>query len=263
MAHGKRVGASSERLHVRDVVIVGAGPAGLTAARAAGVARATTSSSSKSIPAIGVPVALHRRSRRRGVRRTRSPARRHPRHRRRRPLHRRRRQLRVGRRRARRARRSSIARCSIRRSPTRAAPPAPSCAAARACAPSRSPARRHRHRPTTTAAPIDARACVLACGANYRFNRQLGLGVPRAFVQSAQLEEPFDGPGQVEVHLGREVAPGGFALGGAVPARRRSRYAAARPDVRVARAGALPRVRRADCARASASPARRRGPSRA
>ena len=58
---------------------------------------------------------------------------------------------------------------------------------------------------------ITARACVLACGANYRFNRQLGLGVPRAFVQSAQLEQSFAGPDQVEVHLGREVAPRGFA----------------------------------------------------
>jgi digeranylgeranylglycerophospholipid reductase len=59
--------------------------------------------------------------------------------------------------------------------------------------------------------PIRARACVIACGANYRFNRQLGLGVPRAYVQSAQLECAFDGPGQVEVHLGRDVAPRGFA----------------------------------------------------
>src|SRR5262249_8832664 len=58
--------------------------------------------------------------------------------------------------------------------------------------------------------PIEARACVLACGANYRFNRQLGLGVPRAYLQSAQLEQPLDGPSAVEVHLGREVAPGGF-----------------------------------------------------
>ena len=58
---------------------------------------------------------------------------------------------------------------------------------------------------------IAARACILACGANYRFNRQLGLGVPRSFVQSAQLEHPFPGPEQVEVHLGREVAPRGFA----------------------------------------------------
>ena len=60
-------------------------------------------------------------------------------------------------------------------------------------------------------APIQARSCVLACGASYRFNRQLGLGVPRSFVQSAQLEQPFAGPSTVEVHLGREVAPAGFA----------------------------------------------------
>jgi flavin-dependent dehydrogenase len=59
-------------------------------------------------------------------------------------------------------------------------------------------------------ASIEARACVIACGANYRFNRQLGLGVPRAFLQSAQLEQPLDGPSSVEVHLGRQVAPGGF-----------------------------------------------------
>ena len=37
-------------------------------------------------------------------------------------------------------------------------------------------------------ASVDARACILAYGANYSFNRALGLGVPRAFVQSAQLE---------------------------------------------------------------------------
>ena len=58
---------------------------------------------------------------------------------------------------------------------------------------------------------VRARACVLACGANYRFNRQLGLGSPRQYVQSAQLEYPLEGPDAVEVHLGREVAPGGFA----------------------------------------------------
>jgi geranylgeranyl reductase family protein len=56
-----------------------------------------------------------------------------------------------------------------------------------------------------------ARACVLACGASYRFNRALGLGVPRTFVQSAQIEVPFDGPEQIEVHLGRNLAPAGFA----------------------------------------------------
>jgi digeranylgeranylglycerophospholipid reductase len=58
---------------------------------------------------------------------------------------------------------------------------------------------------------LRARACVIACGANYRFNRQLGLGVPRSYVQSAQLEQPMQGPADVEVHLGRAVAPGGFA----------------------------------------------------
>ncbi len=63
----------------------------------------------------------------------------------------------------------------------------------------------------TPEATVEARACVLACGASYRFNRALGLGVPRVFVQSAQLEIPFDGPEMVEVYLGREVAPGGFA----------------------------------------------------
>ena len=59
--------------------------------------------------------------------------------------------------------------------------------------------------------PVHARACIVACGASYRLNRQLGLGVPRTFVQSAQLERPFEGPERVEVHLGREVAPSGFA----------------------------------------------------
>ena len=71
---------------------------------------------------------------------------------------------------------------------------------------------------TADGAQVEARACVLACGANYRFNRQLGLGVPRAFLQSAQLEAPLEGPATVEVHLGREVAPGGF--GWVVPFRR-------------------------------------------
>ena len=61
------------------------------------------------------------------------------------------------------------------------------------------------------AKPVAARACVLACGANYRFNRELRLGVPRTFVQSAQLELPFAGPQEVEVHLGRARAPRGFA----------------------------------------------------
>lgn len=55
-----------------------------------------------------------------------------------------------------------------------------------------------------------ARACVLACGAQYRFNRQLGLGIPRAYLQSAQLETPFAPAEEVEIDLDRAIAPGGF-----------------------------------------------------
>lgn len=58
---------------------------------------------------------------------------------------------------------------------------------------------------------IRARVCVLACGANYRFNQDLGLGVPRAFVQTAQIEMPFPALPRIDVRLGRELAPGGFA----------------------------------------------------
>lgn len=58
---------------------------------------------------------------------------------------------------------------------------------------------------------LRARACVLACGASYRFNRALGLGLPRVMVHSAQLEVPFAPVDHVEVHVGRRVAPGGFA----------------------------------------------------
>jgi digeranylgeranylglycerophospholipid reductase len=67
-------------------------------------------------------------------------------------------------------------------------------------------------------ATVQARACILACGANYTLQRRLGMGLPSVFLQSAQVEwptEPFD---EVEVHFGREVAPSGF--GWAVPVRR-------------------------------------------
>lgn len=61
------------------------------------------------------------------------------------------------------------------------------------------------------ASPVRARACVLACGANYRFNRELGLGVPRTFVQTAQIELPFPRLPRIDIRLGRDLAPGGFA----------------------------------------------------
>ena len=66
--------------------------------------------------------------------------------------------------------------------------------------------------------PVRARSVILACGANYAFQKRLGLGMPSTFLQSAQLELPADRPGDVEIHFGSEIAPKGFAW--AVPVRR-------------------------------------------
>jgi digeranylgeranylglycerophospholipid reductase len=60
-------------------------------------------------------------------------------------------------------------------------------------------------------ADLEARAAILACGASYRFNRALGLGVPDVLVHSAQLEVPFPPLDELQVHFGRTIAPGGFA----------------------------------------------------
>lgn len=65
---------------------------------------------------------------------------------------------------------------------------------------------------------VTARTAVLACGANYTFQRRLGFGMPSTFLQSAQLELPADRPGDVEMHFGSEIAPKGFAW--AVPVKR-------------------------------------------
>lgn len=67
---------------------------------------------------------------------------------------------------------------------------------------------------------VEARVVVLACGANYTFQRRLNLGMPSTFLQSAQLELPAECPGDVEIHFGSEIAPQGFAW--AVPVRRAS-----------------------------------------
>ncbi len=65
---------------------------------------------------------------------------------------------------------------------------------------------------------VRGRACILACGANYSFQRRLGLGMPAAYLQSAQVEWPATTFEDVEVHFGHAVAPRGFAW--AVPVRR-------------------------------------------
>jgi digeranylgeranylglycerophospholipid reductase len=66
-------------------------------------------------------------------------------------------------------------------------------------------------RATTAAADIDARLVVLASGASYPLQRRLGLGMPRAYLHTAQRELPAERLGDVEVHFGGGVAPGGFA----------------------------------------------------
>jgi digeranylgeranylglycerophospholipid reductase len=57
---------------------------------------------------------------------------------------------------------------------------------------------------------LRARACILACGANYSLHRQVGLGMPRLFLHTAQVELAVRQLGDVELHFGSEVAPKGF-----------------------------------------------------
>lgn len=67
---------------------------------------------------------------------------------------------------------------------------------------------------------VSARLLMLACGANYAFQRRVGLGLPRDYLHSAQREMPAKHPGDVELHFGRDVAANGFAW--AVPVMRPS-----------------------------------------
>ena len=62
----------------------------------------------------------------------------------------------------------------------------------------------------TLAGTLRARACVLACGVSYRFQRTLGLGLPGAAIHTAQTEVDATPDDVVEVHFGRAVAPNGF-----------------------------------------------------
>ena len=58
---------------------------------------------------------------------------------------------------------------------------------------------------------VEARLAVLACGAQYAFQRRFGFGLPRTYLHTAQRELPAAVMPSVELHFGREVAPGGFA----------------------------------------------------
>jgi digeranylgeranylglycerophospholipid reductase len=62
----------------------------------------------------------------------------------------------------------------------------------------------------TPAGEHRARAAILACGANYALHRQVGFGMPRLYLHTAQLEVPAGRLGDVELHFGAEIAPKGF-----------------------------------------------------
>jgi digeranylgeranylglycerophospholipid reductase len=63
----------------------------------------------------------------------------------------------------------------------------------------------------TNGSVVYARLAVIASGASYALQRRLGLGLPRAYLHTAQRELAAEAVGAVEVHFGGEVAPGGFA----------------------------------------------------
>jgi geranylgeranyl reductase family protein len=77
---------------------------------------------------------------------------------------------------------------------------------------------------TTAAGDVRARVVVLACGANYSLHRQVGLGMPRMFLHTAQAELPARHLGDVELHFGSEIAPKGF--GWVVPVVRGTQHCA-------------------------------------
>ena len=58
---------------------------------------------------------------------------------------------------------------------------------------------------------VQARLTVLACGAQYAFQQRFGFGLPSTYLHTAQRELPADVMPSVELHFGRDVAPGGFA----------------------------------------------------
>jgi digeranylgeranylglycerophospholipid reductase len=66
-------------------------------------------------------------------------------------------------------------------------------------------------RASVTGGTVHARLAVLACGASYKFQRDFGFGLPTTYLQTAQCELPARCAGDVELHFGRDVAPGGFA----------------------------------------------------
>lgn len=58
---------------------------------------------------------------------------------------------------------------------------------------------------------FQARSLILACGVTYRFHRRLGFGLPTAVLHTAQTELDARPAEALEIHVGRRVAPEGFA----------------------------------------------------
>lgn len=60
---------------------------------------------------------------------------------------------------------------------------------------------------------VRGRLLILATGATYYLHRELDLGLPNRFVQTAQVEVDFADTAEVELYFGNSVAPGSFAWG--------------------------------------------------
>ena len=58
---------------------------------------------------------------------------------------------------------------------------------------------------------LRARALVLGCGVTYRFHSFLGSRIPSPILHTAQIEMAASPAEKLEVHVGRDVAPKGFA----------------------------------------------------
>jgi flavin-dependent dehydrogenase len=59
---------------------------------------------------------------------------------------------------------------------------------------------------------LHASMAVLACGVDYQPTNKAGLGRPQAFLQGAQTEVPWALSLCTEVHLNKELSPGGLRL---------------------------------------------------
>lgn len=60
-------------------------------------------------------------------------------------------------------------------------------------------------------ARVEAKLLILACGVSYALQRQLDLPLPSQVVHTAQIEVAAEAATDVELHFGARVAPGGFA----------------------------------------------------